>query len=84
MRRRANALRNELISAVESNDVQAAQDALAKARSFDQANPAFAILPRISAAAKARRKERALASQTGTPLGTKQELSDRARFADFD
>jgi hypothetical protein len=67
--RDASALRDQIANAVVSGDEDTARQLIARAQEFDNANPAFAVLPRLGESIRRRSKVQAVAQATGTPLG---------------
>jgi hypothetical protein len=86
MSRAASTLRQRLVSAIESGDRQAFRENLVRAREFDQANPAFAVLPRLPGVLKSRAADRVQSEISGTPLGmSPRDLRgiEQMRFANY-
>lgn len=84
--REAAEIRKRIISAVQGGDKEALREALLQARDFDQASPAFAILPNIGQAVRRAQQRMTLASQIGAPMGVKPadiEGIALTRFANY-
>lgn len=70
--RESNALKSQIMLALQSGDSDAAREAITRAQKFDMvnsANPSYAVLPRIRAELESRQKQRAEAAALGTPVG---------------
>jgi hypothetical protein len=84
--RNATNIRKNLAAAIENGDEASAREWLQRARSFDDSNPGYAVLPGLPGVLRQRAKARAMADLTGLPAGTNlrdpgaQELT---RFANY-
>jgi hypothetical protein len=84
--REAANIRNNIAKAIERGDQEGAREWLQTARRFDQNNPAYAILPRLSTAFQQRQVARARADALDVPLGVSLRdvaARDRTAFANF-
>lgn len=62
-------LANQIVRALEADDTDMARQLIRRATRFDQANPAFAILPSLGERIARRQRTTAVARATNTPLG---------------
>jgi hypothetical protein len=84
MFRKQRQLREDLVTALEEGNVDAARAALQAVKRWDARNPEFDILPTIGSVIGSRKREREQAEQSSTPLGVKPELADRTAFFGYD
>ena len=81
---KATRLRNSLYEALDAGDRATFNELMGQVREFDAANPDFKIAKGFSAAYSQRKKQEALARQTGSPKGVKASLVEQSRFANTD
>jgi len=85
--RTSNALKTQLVKAIQSGDNAAAHDLIVRAQQFDRANPTYAVLPRLEGSLVGEARSQAMASVLQTPSGVKpKDLHGRGltRFANID
>lgn len=73
---RAGIMRQNLAVAIERGDTSTAQSLMAKAREWDQSNPAYAVLPSMEATLVQRARARAMDAQFG-PAYNPKDLAGR-------
>ena len=77
---KAQTLREDLAVAIETGDMERAQELIQAAAEFDAKNEDFKILPRMKQVLRARARERQKAQRSGAPLGVKPGLADYTRY----
>lgn len=84
--REGGLIRKGLAIAIEDGDQEAAREWLARARSFDAANPAHAVLGSIGGTISSRAKARAISSTLSLPIGANYQddgARGLTRYANF-
>jgi hypothetical protein len=69
--KRSNELHQNIMRALMSKDSEKAHSLIGDAMKFDQANPAFAVIPRLGTTLARNQRATAMAQALGTPLGVK-------------
>jgi hypothetical protein len=83
----ASLIRRRFINALETGDRTEQREWLQRMREFDQANPAYAVAPRIMSVAAQRQRKQVQAAQAQAPLATNLKdvrASQLTRFANID